>query len=51
MAELWIIAGGQAERTPPVRHELVRLERVGKVFANGVVALNEFELRVGGASS
>ena len=48
MTELTIVAGEDAGRAP-VRagRELVRLERVGKVFANGVVALEGLELRVG----
>ena len=47
MAELSIVAGRQEARTPPAGRELVRLEAVGKVFANGVVALNELDLIVG----
>jgi NitT/TauT family transport system ATP-binding protein len=48
MAELPIVTatGAAPVRAPPAR-ELVRLERVGKVFANGVVALSEFDLGVG----
>jgi NitT/TauT family transport system ATP-binding protein len=48
MAELTIVAGEDAGRAP-VRagRELVRLQRVGKVFANGVVALEGLDLRVG----
>ena len=47
MAEVSITRDRQAERTPPPRRALVRLERVGKVFANGVVALDELDLCVG----
>ena len=48
MAELTIVAGEDAGRAPPrARRELVRLERVGKVFANGVVALEGLDLSVG----
>ena len=47
MAEASITRDRQAERTPPPRRALVRLERVGKVFANGVVALDELDLCVG----
>jgi NitT/TauT family transport system ATP-binding protein len=45
---LSIVAGkGPTPVQPPVGRELVRLERVGKVFANGVVALHELDLSVG----
>src|ERR687892_94193 len=48
MAELSIVAGKGAEHAlPPARRELVRLERVGKAFANGVVALEALDLSVG----
>ena len=47
MAELSIATSRQAEHTPPARRELVRLERVGKVFANGVIALEGLDLSVG----
>jgi NitT/TauT family transport system ATP-binding protein len=48
MRELSIVAGEQAERTSTrPRRELVRLERVGKTFANGVEALRGLDLAIG----
>jgi ABC-type thiamine transport system ATPase subunit len=48
MAELSIVAGNGAEHAlPRTRRELVRLERVRKVFANGVIALEGLDLSVG----
>ena len=48
MAELTTVAGEQGGRVlPRAGRELVRLERVGKVFANGVVALDDLDLKVG----
>jgi NitT/TauT family transport system ATP-binding protein len=46
MAELSIVAGKERAR-PRTGRELVRLEQVGKTFANGVVALKGLDLRVG----
>jgi NitT/TauT family transport system ATP-binding protein len=47
MAELSTVAGRQVERAPQAKRELVRLEQVGKVFANGVIALDGLDLGVG----
>jgi NitT/TauT family transport system ATP-binding protein len=48
MAESSIVVGEDAGRAPArPRRELVRLERVGKTFANGVVALSGLDLVIG----
>jgi len=48
MAESSIVVGEDAGRAPAwPRRELVRLERVGKTFANGVVALRGLDLAIG----
>ena len=48
MGELSIVAGEDARRAPVApRRELVRLERVGKTFANGTVALRGLDLAIG----
>jgi NitT/TauT family transport system ATP-binding protein len=48
MAEVSIVAGEDRSRAPMrPRRELVRLERVGKTFANGVVALSGLDLAIG----
>ena len=48
MAELSIVAGEDAGPAPArPRRELVRLERVGKTFANGIVALSGLDLAIG----
>jgi NitT/TauT family transport system ATP-binding protein len=48
MAELSIVAGKKGQRARArTGRELVRLEQVGKTFANGLVALNDLDLAVG----
>ena len=47
MAEVSIVTERRAQRTAPARRELVRLEGVGKAFANGVVALQGLDLSIG----
>ena len=48
MAELSIVGDQDARRAPArPRRELVRLERVGKTFANGTVALRGLDLAIG----
>jgi NitT/TauT family transport system ATP-binding protein len=48
MAELSIVTGRKGQRARPrTGRALVRLERVGKTFTNGLVALKDLDLAVG----